>query len=639
MTILCGVFSTGNKAEIRPDFDLMMVALDDELSDSRGTWRGDFAALGQVTVNITPESLKENLPLHRSLNDTTIAGNIRLDNRDELFLKLNIPSHAQKDYGDGRMVLLAYEKWGELCPEHLMGDFSFAIWDGVNQRLFCCVDHFANRSLYYFHDGKKFIFASTPNPILAIKEVSAGINYNKLSTLVFKDAKHLFWNESWFEHISLIPACTSLTVTAAGIRKRKYWTPQTGSELSFKNEEEYREAFQQVFFRAVGDRLRSSSPVSALLSGGLDSSAIVGVAAKILEKQNKELQVFSAVLPDENDKILTDERYYIDQFRSFSNVNINYIVAPGKGFFSDIDALQTNIYAPNLIPSHYLHTAFVEKARSLGSKVIFDGGGGELGASFHGDGGYAEWFCRLRWLHLWREINARKSLLGEPIRHNFTGNVLRPLLPGLVIRSGNSDYTGLGPEKEHCLQPEFAELLRNKLKDRKDDVQSYRGNISASHRKNQLEQILVTQNKSQGSGDFGQVEYRFPLKDIRLLEFCLNLPLNLKIKNGYSRYAVRAGLDGILPAEIQWRTSKNPFSPDYLRRYKAQLPQVRQYLKAIGEHDPIRKIINIDALIARTNIPLADNERNTFAEKTARDFVPAGIYLIQFLRRFKEFQI
>ena len=116
------------------------------------------------------------------------------------------------------------------------------------------------------------------------------------------------------------------------------------------------------------------------------------------------------------------------------------------------------------------------------------------------------------------------------------------------------------------------------------------------------------------------------------------MPGTLKIRNGYNRYLIRAGLDKLLPAAIQWRTSKQPFSPDYLRRYNAQRAQAQTLLNEIRVNDPVREIVDVEKLKVMAAVSVADDERGTFAESTARDAVPAGIYLIYFLRRFAEFQ-
>jgi asparagine synthase (glutamine-hydrolysing) len=635
MTVIYGVFCSDSEA-CRIDLNSMMESDVKRITDITSSWHTETVSFGQKTLHITPESFLDPLPFNNSISNLCILGDIRLDNRYELFSKLKI-NHAKLDsLGDARLVLAAYEKWGESCTDHLLGDFCFVIWDGTNKKLICCNDHLNMRGLFYFYDGKKFIFASSPYPILQVHGVPNCINYNKLSTMVSKNAKHLFWEESWFENIYPLPAANVLTVDKNGIRKRRYWMPELGKELSFKNEDEYAEAFQEVIFKAVGDRMRSQLPVTALLSGGLDSSAVVSIAAKILEKQNRELQVLSSVLPNPNDPLLKDERHFIDQFRSFPNVRINYITAPGKGFLSNIEGLKTNIYAPNLTSSHYLYHAFASKTKELGSRVILDGGGGELGPTFHGNGIYAELFSKMQFQKLWHELYERRKLVGEPMLLNFKQKVLKPLIPEFLVHliKSSQDDTMV-----HFIEKNLKDTLMQRLAPRLKDLTKHTISESYLHRNNQLNLIKLRQAKTKGISDFDSVNISYPLMDKRLLEFCLAAPLDYKIKNGYKRYLVRMGLDKILPTEIQWRNSKSPFSPDYNRRYKEQRVQAQTFLKSIGPNDPIRNIVDTEKLLLWSNISLADDEHGTFAEIAARDLVPQGIYLIHFLRRFKDFQV
>lgn len=635
MTTFCGVLSLDG-SDCGSDLRTMLaLCADNDPASIHATWSSEDIALGQITIPNTPESFKETLPLADADNTVIIIGDIRLDNRAELCQHLRISLAAGVNYGDAFLVVLAYKKWGELLTEHLKGDFAFVIWNCNQKKLICCTDHLGTRNIYYFFNGRKFIFACTPNPILLLDEVPKTINLNKLSTLVFPRAKHLFWSESWFNEIFPVPSATVMTISREGIRKQKYWEPDTENEFHFSSEAEFEEAFKEILFRAVGNRMRSDFPVTALLSGGLDSSAVVSIAAKILESQNRQLEVFSAVLPDGSDPSLTDERYYIDQFKSFPNVKINYITAPNKGFFSDLGKLQNTIYIPNLISRHYLYAAFADAARQSGSRVILDGGGGEIGVSFHGDGAYAELFKKLQWQTLLHELKCQKTLTGEPLLNNIYSNIVRPFVPLKTLKKASTGTAYLREKKQHCLQASIEEKLKMQWEPRKQELHNLTPEISSSHRVNLANYIRRMQSKGHGKGDFGTVEPRFPLLDKDVLEFCLAAPLKFKIRNGYKRYTVRAGLNGLLPPEIQWRTSKGAFSPDYRLRYQAQLPEVRSFLNGIASGDPVRQIVDIEKLKAWTSPAIRPND---LSEQIIRDVVPQGIYLIHFLRRFPEYR-
>ncbi|MFB9840809.1 asparagine synthase-related protein [Mucilaginibacter ginsenosidivorans] len=631
MTIFFGVYCL-DETDCSSDTKIMLESLDYVSSDADSLWNAEGIALGQKTVFNTPESFYEILPFYDQVNNITIVGDVRLDNRSELYNKLDIDPKEYKERNDAAIIILAYRKWGEALCENLLGDFAFVLWDGNLKRLIGCTDHLASRSLHYFYNNKKFVFATTPNPILALNDVPQIVNENKLMTMISPHAKHLFWGESWFKNIFPVQAATTISVDRNGFKKKVYWTPDTNKILSFKDEAAFAEAFREILFKAVSDRVRSRFPVTALLSGGLDSSAIVSVAARVLETQNRELQVFSGVLPAGADPGLIDERYYIDQFKRLPNVNINYITAEGKGFFSDLEELQTTIYAPTLIASHYLHKSFALAAGQHGSRALLGGGGGEMGISYHGTGCYAEFFRKMQWSILLHELKCRKKMNGEQFWQTAYTDVLKPMFPERIAKMIRKRH--LDKVRTHCLQPGVVQMLMDKwgrVNAELFNVNS--GGVSSSHRVNQSKMIRMVQTKAHGKADLGDVELRNPLLDKTLLEFCLAVPPDLKVKNGYKRYLVRSGLNGMLPPEIQWRTTKGPFSPDYRTRYNAQLPQVRSFLDDINLNDPVRQIVDVEQL------KLWTDKYSSITDKMARDAVPEGIYLIHFLRRFPDYRL
>lgn len=644
MSAVCGVFPFQSNNVLKNDITLMMDSLAYYGLDGANLWRDEIVALGQQNLNISEESFYETLPLNDVGSNLTVAADIRLDNRTELFQKLEIPSANRGGYGDGQLLLGAYQKWGEGCVEHLLGDFAFAVWDNNQRKIFLARDHLGRKPLFYYKDAEKFIFASEPKAILAVSGVDNRINKNKLGALAFPRGELLFPEESWFENIFPLMPATSLTVDVWGnISKRTFWQPQIEKQLPFKREDEILEAFRELIFEAVKDRLRSKFPVTALLSGGLDSSAIVSIAAKVLEKQNKQLHTLSAVLPDDKDPVLEDERCFINQFQTFQNVSINYVTDTERGPFDDLEELVWAIDMPLESSRHYLYSAFAEYARKRGSRIILDGQGGEAGPTFHGWGCYAEMFLHFKWLRLLRELKLRKKLSGESIQYNLRANVIQPILPDFIYNIRHPQrQNSFVPVRNYPLQDSFANDMIEHITPKLKDFDDFSDRFSPFHKRNQSEEI-INQQKIASIGIAGfvgskELEFRFPLMDKRLLEFCLAVPCSLKIRNGYQRYLIRAGLDKILPPKIQWRTSKKPFSPDYFRRYKRQIYKILDFLQDIQLTDPIRQVIDIERLKNSAKLSIEDDDYHTPAGEVARDFVPLGIYLIYFLRRFPEFQ-
>jgi len=143
-----------------------------------------------------------------------ITANARIDGREDL----------NKHASDAEVILNAYEKWGEDCVNHLIGDFVFVIRDDRQQRFFCARDHFGVKPFYYTHIDNKFVFSSSlrelrlnPRVSNTLNEIAVGdyllfgVNQD-LSTTIFKDIQRL-------------PPGHSLTVANGSIMRRRYWTP------------------------------------------------------------------------------------------------------------------------------------------------------------------------------------------------------------------------------------------------------------------------------------------------------------------------------------------------------------------------------------------------------------------------------
>jgi hypothetical protein len=271
--------------------------------------------------------------------------------------------------------------------------------------------------------------------------------------------------DSWYEGIIPFPSGTSLTIDATGIVEKKYWSPCVPEPLPYTSETDLLDAFRELFLEIVGANLGRAKPAASLLSGGLDSSSIVAAASHILAKENRELDVFAGVLADSNDPTYTDEKYFIDQFKSVPNIRINYVSAPNKGPFSELEDFFEHYGSPFVSSRHFLYTAFSRKAHSLGAATLFDGSFGEFGPTSFSIGGFAELFTGFRWLSLWRELKLRKELYGVPIGYNIRAEIISLLLPQMVI---NLRHLRLRKPKRfnefHPLQSDFAASMVNQFK-------------------------------------------------------------------------------------------------------------------------------------------------------------------------------
>ncbi len=605
-------------------------------------WSNTFLALGAGSQSKfdTGSSDTKNGGCDRT--GIVVIADAFLTNRKELIRQLK-PGHSFTPINDTDLIGLAYKKWGTDCVEHLIGGFAFAVYDSREKSLFCARDHMGVCPFFFHDDGERFLFAGKPTDILDSFGIERTLNSARLIERLDPSTEKYFFGQTWFENVYALEAGETITVKKNSRIRRKYWRPGRTFDLAHVSDEHIFEEFTELFSRALGGYLDSGNNVTALLSGGLDSSSVVAVAAKLLEQQNRVLDVFAAVLPESAPKTITDEKYYIDQFKSLPNVNINYISDPKLGPFDNLDALFSVYDSPEVTSRHYLYSEFKERAFATRSDVILGGEFGELSGTSDAEGYFTELFLSFRIKELWSTLRTLSNVSGESIAYNIRANTISPLVPER-LRRWRRNFSGV-EDSNLQFDPftrEFAEDLRV--------IQAKKGFTGGpvlkrtpwSHSLNeQYRQELVQNRSARIVGEFGNpnVTLRYPWLDKRLLEYGLSIPGRCKIRDGYRRYLMRRGLDNVLPKENQWRITTSPFSPDYHIRYNKQKQGVTEFLSSIGESSPIRRIIDIPKLEILLNKTIGENsKRNSHLETIEREFVPSAVYLVHFLRKFPEFQ-
>lgn len=228
---------------------------------------------------------------------------------------------------DEETILHAYEKFGENCVDHLIGDFAFAIWDQRSRHLFCARDHFGVKPFFFARAGTSFIFSNALNTLRLDHRVSDALNENAVG-----DYLALGLNQDLtttiFRDIQRLPAGHTLSLANGAITTRRYWAPTIKDEIRFRDPQSYVDRFNELFTTAIKDRLRTER-VSISMSGGLDSTAIAAIARDLLP-QTGSVQGFTTVY----DELIPDEeRHYSTLAASGIGVPIHHLTADKYGLF------------------------------------------------------------------------------------------------------------------------------------------------------------------------------------------------------------------------------------------------------------------------------------------------------------------
>ncbi|MBU1171141.1 MAG: hypothetical protein KKD44_16395 [Proteobacteria bacterium] len=609
----------------------MMTSLEHRGQDGAGFLIRGCIGFGHQKFCITHESLTEELPFYRAKSDIAITGDIRIDNREELLPVFGFSPYDEL-IPDSQLVLDAYEKWGIGMVDRLLGHYALALWDGKQQTLFLVTDHSGTRPIFFYKGKNVFIFASEIKGIHGSRRVQREIDKEHLAVhLVLPLSMHVLPEKTFFKHIRSMCAAHVLAVNRTSLKQTHYWVPDIHKRVKVKREEDWRDAFQDIFFKVMKAHLRSAFTVSALLSGGLDSSAIVAVASRILEKQGKRLTTFSSVAPEAFSGNGVDERYFIDQFKAFDNIDMHYIDDEQSGPFSHMD--RWNDDTPFRMSRHFLYTAFCKAAHHTGSRVILDGVFGEHGPSFSGTGCLADALRKGKWLFVLKELFHLSHRENRRFMSLLKTHVMKPYLPANLLnwRDSSNEEPVLVPVRNEFIETwadrAFIQHLKNEM--------SLLFSEHINHRRNQVALYLRKRAcwPRNSFAAYEMVEYNYPYADPRIIDFCLATPEHIKIRHGYKRNMIRSGMLGIMPEIIRLRTCKEPFSPDYHMRFSRQIPMVKNIFSEIQHSDPIHEIVHVAKVKkifdeAIKNIALLTNR-----DKQVLKVIPMMVYLHHFLLR------
>jgi len=297
VSAICGLFDTSGAPVDASIVTTMSLASRYRGPDGIHTWINGNVGLGQLLMATTPEARAEAKPLEHSLTGSVVVFDGRLDNRESLVSQLNVTRARARGISDMELVLLAWLAWGEDCPEKLLGDFAFAIFDGVRRRLFCARDISSNRAFYYCYKAGKLIFGTTVSQVLAHPEVPAEPNEAMVAELL--TGLHLSRTESLYRDIQRLPAAHGMRVDSRGVHIKRYWHPLRIRPIRYPRFAEYAAHFEEIFTDAVRCRLRSDNGVAITLSGGKDSPSIAGMAQTLFRQEGagRTLTSYSLTYP------------------------------------------------------------------------------------------------------------------------------------------------------------------------------------------------------------------------------------------------------------------------------------------------------------------------------------------------------
>lgn len=490
----------------------------------------------------------------------SIVGDVRLDDRSKLCSKLGLPRQT----ADIELVLQAFLKWGPACVNFLLGDFAFVVTDG--QQVFAARDHMGVKPFYYGVDSQRLYFSSEAPGIACVTQGS--INERRIADLLVNPLEIVDKSSTFYQQVWRLPPASTLTVRRGQPVISQYWAPDIEKTVRFGSDDEYFEAFHELFVAAVQDRVADSGEPASMLSGGIDSSTIVGFA-----NQMGSIRTFSAV-----------EKHEDCEDTRFISITANALSLDSQQFTTgDIDD-----YLPELIEQvrntiepfdYYMMICGLMNlaARRRGHRFLLDGLEGDMLHSHSPN--YPSTLIRQGEIktglseiyHRWNNMFGRHSflilhylfslrLVGLPRSLAFLKPIRAAILPQRNLLHGS------------MIDPEFAsrQLVKERFSVLWESLYGDYRNLQEQHLSNITSPaITVAAERYDRVAAQSGIEPRHPLLDKRLVEFSLGLPREQKVRQGWSKYHLRRLGAGVLPDAVSWRVGKDENAWRFLDKLNA----------------------------------------------------------------------
>lgn len=497
-------------------------------------------ALGHRRFSIIAPTPDGHQPFMDSTGRVALIFNGEIYNYVEVREELKRLGHSFRTESDTEVIVEAYLEWGDACFEHLNGMWAIALYDCAERDLILCRDRTGERPLYWVRRPEGIWFASEIRALLfakaarVMRETNDDAAYNFLYQASADLDVHTF-----FRDIDSLPQGTAVRINTEGaITERRFWrVPQSRPDRNPRSVSDLVQELRTLLRDSVRIRLRADVPVNVALSGGMDSSSVVAMAAGI---KGVGLATYTVRFKEEQWNeypfaAMVAERYQVDNF---------VIDPPGEWMWghleSFVDSMEEPFHAPDLLPDHVIRRMLAAR----GIRVSLSGiGGDELFAGY-------EHYRQLHILDLKREGRRGAALKHLVFASHFTplegaARLVQGKLRGMIGDGGSS--------RADFWNKAFSSSKRPVLRELPGECSE---RLSADVEWSLLPYWLRAGDKSSMAIP---IEVRYPFLDHRLIEFASQLPIDLLIRDGWMKWFLRKAMEELLPREVVWRRRKMGF--------------------------------------------------------------------------------
>lgn len=460
----------------------------------------------------------------------------RLDNTLDLSGKLNLP----QDSKDIDFVSQAFLLYGEKCPENLIGDFSFIVFDRKNKKLLLAKDQIGIKPLFYLQKDGCLFFASSIGDLVSLLKEKEQLNKEYIAKELLSYQQQV--EDTFYENILRLKPAHILVFFDDKIQLKRYWDLSPIDLSHLKSDKEVYDLLSKTLEESILCRIRKANNVGCQLSGGIDSSAIAVLLSRFMNKKN--LHTYSFVL---NDKTSAYTESGIDE-KGTQKIIIDYagLISENhhqveefhfKNVFEEFESTQ-GLYAGAANSNGiWQESMFKQAAKKDHIDVMFSGFPGDEGISNSGGLYYYDFIGNLDMKSLAGSFSAAPLRTIKKIilyfRAYLRGSYVKGFSTVLKTRSllnPKSQYNSAFQHSSFSFSPSFKKYLKKLM--------------LRSHT------CLRTESEGLYAGKYG-IETVYPLADIRLLQLVYSLPTRFFEPKAYNRALFRDLCKGILPDEVR----------------------------------------------------------------------------------------
>jgi asparagine synthase (glutamine-hydrolysing) len=602
MSGIGGILRFDGKPVERRDLDRMANAL-----QMHGPDRADVVTLGSVgLVNVlmrmTPEDRFDRQPL-RGPSGAVITADLRLDNRDDILARIGVAPSEAMAWPDSRVLLMAWEKLGEVLWPELRGVFAVALFDPRSRTLVLARDQVGQNVMVWHRNEHYFAFATMPKGLFALPEVPRVLSEEKIADfLVLNHSEHE--TTVYCDIFRLRPAHIATVSAGGAISHRRYWSAADIKPVRLGSAAAYAEGLRETLDRAVRRQLRSIHPVGCHLTGGLDSSSVTALAARALAEKGQRLTTYTHVPregfagPPTSGRYV-DETPYVEAIRAMhANIDPNYLPNDQCDDFADLERLFLAFEAPLRNPMNLgWMLAITRLARAQGRRVLLGGMRGNYTISWSGWTQVADHLLHGRLMTVLRQMRLCYWETTHSRWTTFRKLIVEPLVPEPLAAWAGRRRHGSRPAwaRHSAIRRDFAADMAVEARARAVG-HDFHYRTPRGERARGLESMDYLGDWDAAEKAVHGVETRDPTADLDVISFCLGIPPEQFLAEGVDRSLVRRAMWGLLPRVVLTNRLSGMQSPDWYEKLDRRREQLAADVTALAASPLARKALDLSRL-------------------------------------------